>query len=413
MPTSDAAVRATTRRDRFSHTERLTKAERVILLVLVGIMAAYDLYGLVTSVDGVATHPKRVLALLTTLALALYAWSPWVATSIMGAAIAFLLLAEHDTGTLVAGSLAAFLVLRLGSTPLILAYVGGLLLVTIAAGWSATIVQVGPEDLVGYLLIATLAGSMGVAIRVAYARGRRLAEQLIEQEERQREAIIAERRWIASELHDSIARQLTVISLHTQLLDDDKTRETSQKAIRASARKALSDLRFIISLAEVASVGTEIPVGDLQAAIEDACKELRDAGHTAVVEGDPRDEHISRGAEIILGRVVSESTTNIIKYASPGEVKFVIDLQPDAVTLTISSPLARDSLPRVNSSTGTGLNRMAERVLGVSGEFSAGPLDDRWQVRARLPLASASSSPGTIPSPRRQPPIEPASPRLA
>lgn len=412
MPTSDSAVRATRRCDRFGHTDRLTKAERVILLVLVGIMTSYDLYGLVTSVDGVATHPKRVLALLTTLALALYAWSPWVATAIMGAAIAFLLIAEHDTGTLLAGSLAAFLVLRLGSTPLILAYVGGLLMLTSAASWSAT-VQVAPEDIAGYLLIATVAGSMGVAIRVAYARGRRLAEQLIEQEERQREAIIAERRWIASELHDSIARQLTVISLHTQLLDDDKMRETSQQAIRASARKALSDLRFIISLAEDASVGTEIPVGDLQAAIEDACKELRDAGHTAVVEGDPRDEHISRGAEIIFGRVVSESTTNIIKYASPGEVKFVIDLQPDAVTLTISSPLTRDSLPRVSSSTGTGLKRMAERVLGVSGEFSAGPLDDSWQVRTRLPLASASTSPGTIPSPRRQPPIEPASPRLA
>ena len=412
MPTSDSAVRATRRCDRFGHTDRLTKAERVILLVLVGIMTSYDLYGLVTSVDGVATHPKRVLALLTTLALALYAWSPWVATAIMGAAIAFLLIAEHDTGTLLAGSLAAFLVLRLGSTPLILAYVGGLLMLTSAASWSAT-VQVAPEDIAGYLLIATVAGSMGVAIRVAYARGRRLAEQLIEQEERQREAIIAERRWIASELHDSIARQLTVISLHTQLLDDDKMRETSQQAIRASARKALSDLRFIISLAEDASVGTEIAVGDLQAAIEAACKELRDAGHTAVVEGDPRDEHISRGAEIIFGRVVSESTTNIIKYASPGEVKFVIDLQPDAVTLTISSPLTRDSLPRVSSSTGTGLKRMAERVLGVSGEFSAGPLDDSWQVRTRLPLASASTSPGTIPSPRRQPPIEPASPRLA
>jgi hypothetical protein len=30
---------------------------------------------------------------------------------------------------------------------------------------------------------------------------------------------------------------------------------------------------------------------------------------------------------------------------------------------------------------------MAERVLGVSGEFSAGPTDDAWLVSARLPVA--------------------------
>jgi hypothetical protein len=30
---------------------------------------------------------------------------------------------------------------------------------------------------------------------------------------------------------------------------------------------------------------------------------------------------------------------------------------------------------------------MAERVLGASGEFSAGVVDGDWQVLARLPLS--------------------------
>ncbi len=164
------------------------------------------------------------------------------------------------------------------------------------------------------------------------------------------------------------------------------------KAIRTAARKALSDLRFIIRLAEDAPAGTEVSAGDLKAAIDEAREEFRGAGHSVVLEGDLHDEGIPRGAEIVLARVVRESATNIIKYAGPGDVRFVLDVQPEAITMTISSPLATGSTPRVASSSGTGLNRMAGRVLGVSGEFSAGPVGNEWQVRTYLPLGSLPNS---------------------
>ena len=355
-------------------------------------MAAFDLVGLLTTSDDMHTRVIRALSVVTTLTLALYAWSPLVATSALGVAAALSLLVEHDSGTLMAGSLAAFLVLRLASTPLILSYICGLLLFTVvaASGIASRVVSTG--DLAVYLLIATMAGSLGVALRMAYARSHRLADQLVEQEEHERQAITAERQWIAGELHDSIAHQLTVISLHTQLLDDDEMREASQEAIRGASRKALSDLRFIIKLAEDAPAGTEVPSGDLAAAIEDACAEFRGAGHSTIVAGDPADEGIPRGVEITLARVVRESATNIIKYAGSGEVRFAIDVQPQAITLTIQSPLAHGTAPRVSSSTGTGLNRMAERVLGVSGGFSAGPVGDKWLVRAYVPLNPTTNS---------------------
>ncbi len=158
-----------------------------------------------------------------------------------------------------------------------------------------------------------------------------------------------------------------------------------------AARKALTDIRFVIKLAEAAPVGVEVPLGDLAKAIDEARNEFETAGHTTVLEGNPSDEMISRGVDIILAHVVRESATNIIKYAGPGEVRFVLHMDHDAIILEIRSPLSLDG-PRVNSSTGTGLNRMAERVLGVSGEFTAGPEEGVWVVSARLPIEAANGA---------------------
>src|SRR5690606_4863361 len=152
------------------------------------------------------------------------------------------------------------------------------------------------------LVAATIAGGVGFALRISYARGHRLEHELADSVEREREAILAERRWIAGELHDSIAHHLTVIAMHVRLVDDERARPTSQSAIQVSARKALSDLRFVIEMAEESPRGTGVPSGDLAAAIDEAREEFEAAGHSVVCVGDPSDENIPRGAEIIMAR---------------------------------------------------------------------------------------------------------------
>ncbi len=392
MPKSGTTFRATLRRARFTQTEQLGRVERATLLVILGVMASVDLISWMRSANGAAMSPDQIIGIITTLSFGLYACWPWVATLGLGVAVTASLFIQGGAGLLIAGSLAAFMVLRLGSVHLLSVYATGLLITIVVASSHVVPQPVSPSDIGGYLLIAAIAGTLGFALRMGYERSHLLADQLAEQEAHEREAIAAERQWIAGELHDSIAHQLTVISLHTQLLDDEQMRDASQEAIRSASRKALSDLRYIIRLAEDAPTGVEVPSGDLGDAIEEACTEFRGAGHATVVEGNPRDEGISRGVEIILARVVRESATNVIKYAAPGEVRFVIDVQPTAVTMTITSPIVHGSAPRVASSTGTGINRMAERVLGVSGEFSAGPVGDQWQVKTYLPLGESTTS---------------------
>ncbi|MFT3943032.1 MAG: histidine kinase [Ancrocorticia sp.] len=304
------------------------------------------------------------------------------------------ILSGHVAATLLATAMATLLVVRQASAPLLTAYAGGFLIYIAAA---VSYANERPMIVARSLLVAVIAGGIGLLLRLMHARREQLERKLTEQAEQQRQAILAERRWIADELHDSIAHHLTIISLHSQLLDDEIMRPTSAEAIKVAARNALTDIRFVIKLAESAPAGGEVPLGDLAKAIEEARNEFGAAGHTTVLEGNPADEMISRGVDIILAHVVRESATNILKYAGPGEVRFLLNVAPDAIVLEIHSPLSSDG-PRVKSSTGTGLNRMAERVLGVSGEFTAGPDNGMWVVSARLPIeaanGAASSHPG-------------------
>lgn len=364
------------------NAERLNRPERIVLLTIVGVIVCVDVFGIVASPD--LDRVNAIVGIVMTLSILLYIWSPALATSALATAVGLSFLVESAYSAMAAASIAAGLVMRLGSRALILAYIGGFVALNIVFGVLYSERALTPANIAIYFTVAVISGGVGLALRASYARGRHLERELEEQAEREREAVLAERRWIAGELHDSIAHHLTIVALHVQMLDDD-ARAGSQEAIRGAARKALSDLRFVIELAEDSSAHESgVPSGDLAEAIAEAREECAAAGHTTVCDGDPRDERLPRGVEIILARVVRESTTNILKYAGPGEVRFVLDIGDESITLEIRSPLP--TVPRRDlSSTGTGLNRMAERVLGVKGDFSAGPGDGCWIVAAELP----------------------------
>lgn len=327
--------RALRGREWLNHTERLSRTERAVLLAVVVFIVGFDVIGLTTSDTG---SLDRIVSIVSTLTLVLYIWSPLIATLALGVVTGLALTTVYASTAMMAGALATILLMRLASPSLIIASFSGILLVLAIVSSGVGPSTVAPSELAIFTFIGAVSGAVGIGLRSAYARGRRLEYQLDQRKEHERQAIIAERQWIAGELHDSIAHQLTIVSLHAQLLDDAQMQDTSQEAIRTAARKALSDLRFIIKLAEAAPAGTEIPSGDLQSAISEVSAEFQGAGHSIDIEGDPRNDAIPRGAEIILARVVRESATNILKYAGPGEVRFVLDVGPEAVTMTICRP---------------------------------------------------------------------------
>jgi len=366
---------------RLGRGEKLSRVEQIVILVIVSITVALDVISFITAPGG---NPLGILvSIASTASFALYLWNPLIATCALGVVFALSFFVGTESLVLTAAAVAAGLVMRLGWTSLVLSYTGAFL---IAAALVANAGAAADFNVGLFLIFAAVAGAVGFALRIAFARGRRLELALEESAEQERQAVLAERRWIAGELHDSIAHHLTVVALHVQMLEDPSTSNDSREAIRVAARKAMADLRFVIELADDVPRSSEMQTGDLADAIDEARQEFESAGHAVRLEGDLRDERIPRAAEIVLARIVRESATNILKYAGPGEVLVSLDLDDDAAALTLQSPLPTTPRRELSSSR-TGLGRMAERVIGASGEFSAGEVDGHWLVSARLPIA--------------------------
>lgn len=376
----DHSIRGSADSLRLVRGEKLSAVERIVVLVIVSITIVVDLIGVIT-VPG-ANPAVVVVSVSSTAVFALYLWNPLLATSALGVVFATSFLVGSEYQVLTAAAVAAGLVMRLGWTSLILSYAGAFLV-------AAALVAIGDADagvnVAIYLVFAAVAGAVGFALRLAFARGSRLERQLEAAAEQEREAVLAERRWIAGELHDSIAHHLTVVSLHVQMLEDPDTSDGSREAIRVAARKAMTDLRFVIDLADDGPRAAGMPTGDLVAAVEEAQAEFEAAGHEVVLDGNPGDERIPRAVEIVLARIVRESATNVLKYAGPGTVEIRLAVDDDKAHLSLRSPLPTTPRRELSSSR-TGLGRMAERVMGASGEFSAGEVDGHWLVSAVLPV---------------------------
>ena len=378
---SDRSSQGVTSLLRLGRGERFSVIERVIVLVVIGFLVLFDIVGLFSAPLGELGN--ALVSILSTAALALFVWSPLAAVVTLAAMFGVSFLVGTELQVLTTAAVATGMVLRLGSTPLVYSYLGGFLLASAVMAYDETGV---PVNVGLYLIFATVAGAIGFGLRLAFARGHRLETQLAASAEQERQAVLAERRWIAGELHDSIAHHLTVVSLHVQLIDDPQLLPESQEAIRVAARKAMTDLRFVIELADDGPRSSGMQTGDLSAAMQEARSEFEAAWHSVAIEGEPGDPRIPRSAEIILARIVRESATNVLKYAGPGLVEMTLRIDDESADLTITSPLP--STPRRDlPSSGTGIGRMAERVLGASGRFDAGESEGKWRVSARLPIA--------------------------
>ncbi len=223
---------------RLTHVEQLSRLERIVVLVAIGGLMAVDIVSyFIGSSSGLLVS---VFSVATTAVFAIYLWWPWLATALLGVMFGLSFVTGTQFNVVLAASVGIGLIMRVGRTALILSYIGFLLvaIALIAYTDGGETVNVGI-----YLIIATVSGAIGFALRVASARGERLEEQLALQAEQEREAVLAERRWIAGELHDSIAHHLTVVALHVQMLDDADTRASSQEVIRGATKKAMADLR--------------------------------------------------------------------------------------------------------------------------------------------------------------------------
>ena len=183
----------------------------------------------------------------------------------------------------------------------------------------------------------------------------------------------AERRRIASEMHDVLAHRLSLLSVHAGALEfhpDASPQEIEEAAgvIRATATAALQDLRDVIGVLRTDDGVTAPPQPTLDA-IPSLVEESRMAGMNV------RARIEAEGGEVMVGRtayrVVQEGLTNARKHAPAAAVEVTVGPADEHLVVEVvsrQSALAPDPQPG-----GSGLIGLAERVELAGGSLEHGP----------------------------------------
>lgn len=215
----------------------------------------------------------------------------------------------------------------------------------------------------------------GLANLVYEERSRKNAQLRLSQAEVRRLARVAERERIARDLHDVLGHTLSLIVLKSELagrLLDAKPEAAREelKSIEQTARKALGEVRQAISGFHEMS---------LEEAIEQAKLALRSADIALAVEVDEGID-LSEQATAMLGLVIREAVTNIIRHADARHCVIRLFKNDEFCELDISDDGHGSIRP-----DGSGVQGMRARIESLQGELHIRP----GQLVAQFPAMTA------------------------
>lgn len=263
-------------------------------------------------------------------------------------------------------------------------------LLTAAAPVAASLIQDPSQISVGIWI-------MGIAfpwtVGRAAARQRELAAQLdANRRELAEQALLAERRRIARDVHDFVghgfaAVMLQITSARHVLHRDPAAAAEALRSAEEVGRRSMQELRRTVGLLRSDDEGAVAPplpsTGDIPALIDNAragglAVELRTRGDLS---------RIAPGVGVALYRISQEAIANAARHAPQARTALEIEVAEGGACLvaettgpTLAGPATEPERPRY------GLVGMQERTKALGGEFTAGPTPEGWRVSCRLPL---------------------------
>ncbi|MEU6860731.1 histidine kinase [Glycomyces sp. NPDC046736] len=236
-----------------------------------------------------------------------------------------------------------------------------------------------------YLLLAVI---WGIGARV---RAGRIAEA------GRREALAAttraaERARIARELHDVVTHHVTAMVVQAEaaryLTAAPDRLDRALAAVGETGRKATTDLRHLLDLLDAGEDSGPEARSPLAGRFLTLVEQARRSGQPVafVQEGEP--SPTGGSADLVAYRVVQEALTNALKHARGADTSVLVRHGTTAITVDVATASA---VPREQETGGgRGLAGLRERVDLLGGEFSAGPENGGFAVRARVPAQGAS-----------------------
>jgi two-component system sensor histidine kinase DesK len=150
--------------------------------------------------------------------------------------------------------------------------------------------------------------------------------------------------------------------------------------VEAAARRALAEVRDAVS-------------GYRQVSLAQALAEARSALSAAgiTLRSPAPGEPLPGAVDAVLGWVVREATTNVLRHSAARVVTVLLERDDDAVTLTVS-----DDGDGGDATTGAGLAGLTERVTALGGRLEAGPAAGRgFRLAVTVPTTHVNAEPVT------------------
>lgn len=261
---------------------------------------------------------------------------------------------------------------------------------------------------VGVMGAALLVGApawRGTVIRYRHTRLEQLAERA---EQAEREALLIARRVraeeraaLAREMHDVVAHEVSLITLHAGALsvdpqESERARETGE-LVRVTGRRALAQLRQILDvLRDPETVESSFQPGP---ALRDLPRLLADSAAAGVpVDWAPWSATVPEvrsgarplpsAAEHTVYRVVQEALTNIRKHAHGARATLGLRVNGEMLECEVTNPVTGVSGEAAGEGAGLGLRGLRERAALLGGTLDIENRDGVFRVRVRLPVAS-------------------------
>ncbi|MFD3686317.1 sensor histidine kinase [Nocardiopsis sp. NPDC058631] len=258
-----------------------------------------------------------------------------------------------------------------------------LALVAFAVAVVAVRLMMSPGDVLGvladYAVGSTSVALVGIVLAFLNHLVSGLIKELEEAREREAELVVArERMRFASDLHDIQGHTLHVVKLKTAL---------ARKLVRTDTDRAEEELREIHTLVGDTITQTKALAYaqrrlNLSAELENAKNLFEAAGIRVRV--DPEAEVDPRAGEL-LGQVLRETTTNILRHAQAAQVR--ITLSRAGITI-VNDGAGEAPLPDLR-----GLATLRERLADNSGELTVEQRDGWFLTAAAFPRLRSDTAP--------------------
>lgn len=365
--------------------EGLSGVERAFFGAIVGVTVGVGVVSTFVADD--ESPAQSIFQIAISALFALYLWAPAWGSLALIAAMGLSFVVDLPGPTLVALALSVGVVARLAQWRLIVLQIAAVAIAIPLVGASGYIALDVRGAFLAYGMITVVCLAVGILLRASAMRHHLLKRELAASERAQRDATAAERQRIADELHDVVAHDLTVIVMHARLAASTSLSEDeSRTAILDAARKALSELRAVVSASREITPPAQPRVLALEDAMKETISELEASGRRVETFGYREGMHLSRLVSSALARILREASTNILKHGGLGTVRIRMMLDSDAVGLEVRNPVSAESVRREQAQAGYGTTRMAERTRHFGGEFHAGYEHGDWVIGVRLPL---------------------------